>query len=129
MGLACLNPREAYRRVDFDALVSSASPEQLVSLCLAQFVAALGSALAAHERADNAAKSQALTRALSALTALQMGISSQAGVGRALAHLYEAARRTLLDNVVKFDPRAVAIVRDDFRDIASALAAAKAVAI
>ena len=127
--LAQQDPREAYRRVDFDARVSSASPEQLVSLCLAQFGAALGSALAAHERADNAAKSQALTRALSALTALQMGISSQAGVGQALAHLYEAARRNVLDNVVKFDFRAMAVVRDDFRDIASALAAAKAVVI
>ena len=125
--LACQNPREAYRRVDFDALVSSASPDQLVSLCFAQFVAALGSALAAHERADNAGKSQALTRALSALTALQMGISSQTGVGQALAHFYEAARRTLLDNVVKFDPRAIAQARNDFLDIASALNAAKIV--
>ena len=121
------DPREAYRRVDFDARIFSASPEQLVALCLAQLVAALDGALGAHARADNAAKSQALTRALSALTALQLGVSSQAGVGRALAHLYEAARRTILDNVVKFDPAAVSTVRDDFRDIAAALATAKMV--
>lgn len=118
------DPREAYRRVDFDARISSASPGQLVSLCLAQFVVALDRALGAHDRADNAAKSQALTRALSALTALQLGVSSQAGVGQALTHLYEAARRTLLDNVVKFDCSAMAKIRDDFREIASALAAA-----
>ena len=126
--LTLQDPREAYRRVDFDARISSAGPEQLVALCLAQLVTALGSALGAHQRVDNAAKSQALTRALSALTALQLGISSQAGVGRALAHLYEAARRAILDNVVKFDPPAVSTVRDDFRDIAAALATAKKVA-
>jgi flagellin-specific chaperone FliS len=119
--LAQQDPREAYRRVDFDARVSSANPAQLVSLCLAEFVDALGSALAAHERVDNAGKSRALTRSLSALTALQLGISSQASVGQALAHLYEAARRTVLDNVVEFDPLAVRVVRDDFCDIASAL--------
>lgn len=123
--LAQQDPREAYRRVDFDARVASANPAQLVALCLTQFVDALGSALAAHDRADNAGKSRALTRSLSALTALQLGISSQAGVGQALAHLYEAARRSVLDNVVEFDRLAVGLVRDDFRDVASALSSSK----
>lgn len=122
--LARHDPRDAYRRIDFDAAVASASARQLVSLCYEQLVAALGSALAAHERGDNRLKSEALTRALSALTALNLGISSTIGVAQALSHFYEAARRTLLENVVKFEPAAVARVRNDFLDVASALATA-----
>jgi flagellar protein FliS len=122
--LAHYDPREAYRRVGFDAVVSSAGPEQLVSLCFDQLIEALGSALSAHDRADNSRKSQALTRALSALTALQMGVSSEVGVGVALSHLYEASRRSLLNNVISFDAEAIAAMRQDFHDIARAISAA-----
>ena len=119
--LALKNPSEAYRRVDFDARVSGAKPEQLVALCYEQLIGALGSALFAHERADNRAKSEALTRALSALTALLMGVSGDNGTARALTHLYEAARRRLLDSVVTFKPEAITELRNDFREIAAAL--------
>jgi len=119
--LAQRNPQEAYRRVDFDARVSVADPKQLVTLCYEQFIAALGSALIAHERADNQLKSQAMTRALSALMALQMGVSETEGVAKALVQLYGAARRSLLDNVLHFDPRVVATIRQDFMDIARAM--------
>jgi NAD(P) transhydrogenase len=43
----------------------------------------------------------------------------------ALGHFYEAARRTLLDNVIRFDLAAVSRVRDDFREVAIALANAR----
>lgn len=92
-----------------------------MTLCFEQFHAALGSALWAHQRSDNALKSQSLTRALSALTALQLGVDAQAPLGPELLRLYQAARASLLDCVLKFDPRAVARVRSDFADIAGAL--------
>lgn len=120
--LALKNPSEAYRRVDFDARVTGAKPEQLVALCYEQLIAALGSALFAHERADNRAKSEALTRAVSALTALLMGVSGEGATARALTHLYEAARRRLLDSVVVFKPEAVKELRNDFREISAAMA-------
>ena len=119
--LALKNPSEAYRRVDFDARVTGAKPEQLVALCYEQLIAALGSALFAHERADNRAKSEALTRAVSALTALLMGVSGEGATARALTHLYEAARRRLLDSVVVFKPEAVKELRNDFREISAAM--------
>lgn len=115
------NPGEAYRRVDFDARVSVADPRQLVSLCYEQFIGALGSALVAHERHDNRLKSQAMTRALSALTALQMGVSGSEGVAQALVQLYGAARHSLLDNALNFDPKVVGTIRQDFIDIARAM--------
>jgi flagellar protein FliS len=117
------DPREAYRRVDFDAAITSANPQQLVAVCYDLLIAALGSALVAHQRSDTMLKSQSLTRAMSALTALRMGISDRSGVAQALAHFYEAARRTVLGSVVEFDERALAALRNDFIDIKSACAA------
>lgn len=119
--LALRSPQEAYRRVDFDARVEGAHPEQLVSLCYEQLISAVGSAIFAQERGDNALKSRSLTRALSAVTALQLGIEGDAGVAQALRHFYEAARRALLDSAIRFDADRLSILRRDFIDIAAAL--------
>lgn len=119
--LTLKDPGEAYRKVDFDARVAGAGPGELVVLCLEQFTAALGSALFAAERADNRLKSQSLTRALSALTALELGITANQPLAPALGQLYVAARRALLDSVVRFDPATIRTVRKDFSEIAEAL--------
>lgn len=119
--LAQRNPQEAYRRVDFDARVSASDPQQLVTLCYEQFISALGSALIAHERSDNRLKSQAMTRAMSALTALQLGVSGEEGIALALIQIYAAARRAVLDSALNFDPKAIATIRQDFIDIARAM--------
>jgi flagellar protein FliS len=120
--LAQRNPSEAYRRVDFDARIAGAKPAELVVLCLEQFISATGSAVIAHERKNNELKSQAMTRAMSALTALQMGIDGNFGIAASLGQFYGAARKTLLDSVLKFDARAVKELRQDFMDVAQALA-------
>lgn len=122
--LAQRNPQEAYRRVDFDARIAAAKPGELVVLCLEQFVTATGSALIAHDRKNNELKSKSMTRALSSLTALQMGIDGDGGMAGPLSQFYGAARQTLLDNVLRFDPAAVKVVRDDFLDIYQAFASA-----
>lgn len=121
--LAHRSPQEAYRRVDFDARIAGAKPAELVVLCLEQFISATGSALIAYERQDNALKSQAMTRAMASLTALQMGIDGTVGIAAALGQFYGAARRTLLDSVVRFNAPAIKAMRQDFVDVAEALAA------
>lgn len=120
------NPHEAYRRVDFDARVAGAKPHELVLLCFEEFVVSLGAAILAHERADNQFKSKSLTRALSALTALQLGVDAASDMAGPLSQLYEAARRSLLDNVLKFDPAAVGVIRQDFIEISRAMSAQRA---
>lgn len=120
--LAQRNPSEVYRRIDFDARIAAAKPGELVVLCLEQFVTAAGSALVAHERSNNELKSQSMTRALSSLTALQMGIDSNGGMAGPLSQFYGAARQTLLDSVLNFDPVAIKTVRDDFVDVYQAFA-------
>lgn len=119
----CRDPGEAYRRVDFEARVHGANPRQLVDLCLEQLAGSLGRAIYAAETGDNAAKSAALTRALSALTALQMGVDGSNPAGAALIQLYEAARRSVLDSALRFDGVRLATIRDDFLEIRQAMLA------
>jgi flagellar protein FliS len=115
------SPQEAYRRVDFDARVSGAGPAELVHLCYEHLVSALGTAVHADRRGDNCLKSRSMTRALTAITALQMGLAGGEGVAGALSQLYEAARRTVLDSALQFDCERITILREDFVEIGRAL--------
>lgn len=119
--LAERNPQAVYRRIEFDARVQSADPAQLVNLCYEQVIAAIGSALFASEKGDNRMKSEALTRGVSALTALHMGVSGEGGVADALRQLYTAARKSLLDCVLHFDADVLIRIRQDFIDISAAM--------
>ncbi len=121
--LAQRSPEQAYRSVDFDARVSGSDPYQLVALCYEQLLAALDSALHAHDTGRNEIKSKALTKALASVTALQLGVDGEGGVAAALHHFYEAARRVLLDNVIQFDAVRLAEVRSDFAELAAAMRA------
>lgn len=116
-----LSPVEAYRRVDFDARVNGAGPVELVHVCYEHLVAALGTAIHAHRRGDNGLKSRSLTRALTAITALQLGVTGDSGVARALNQLYDAARRTVLDSATAFDADGLETLRSDFAEIGQAL--------
>lgn len=122
--LARHTPQDAYRRVDFDARVHGSDPAELVGLCYEHLIGSLGSALYAHERGDNATKSQALTRAMAALTALQLGVAGEAGVALVLRQFYQAARGALLDSVLAFKPARIAEIRQDFVEIAAAVTGA-----
>ena len=119
--LAIRSPHEAYRRVDFDARVEGADPRHLVGMCYEQLISSLGSAIFAQERSDNSLKSQALTRALAAITALQLGVSGDDTTAKALHHLYEAARRAILDSALQFDSEILGTIRKDFIDISRAM--------
>lgn len=121
--LAHRSPQETYRRIDFDARVQGAGAPELVALCYEQLVSAIGSAIFANEREDNALKSQSLTRALSAVTALQLGVRGDSGVAGALRTFYEGARRALLESATAFDAERLAVLRRDVADIAEAVAA------
>ena len=115
------SPHEAYRRVDFDARVQGANPDELVRLCYEQLTGALGTAIYAHERNDNRLKSQSLTRSLAAITALQLGVDNTNEMSAALNQFYQATRHAILDSALDFDPRTMSTVRQDFIDIAQAM--------
>jgi len=115
------DPSEAYRRVDFDARVSGATPKQLVELCFEQLAGSIDRAIFAAGRGDNAMKSAALTRAVAALTALQMGVDTEVPTGSALMQLYQSARRAVLDCAVRFDAAVLEAIRRDFGEIRDAM--------
>lgn len=119
--LAIRSPHEAYRRVDFDARVEGADPRHLVGLCYEQLISSLGSAIFAQQRNDNCLKSQAITRALAAITALQLGVTGGDATAEALRHLYEATRRAILDSAIKFDAEILGTIRQDFIEISRAM--------
>lgn len=121
--LVLTDPHEAYRRSQFDARVQGSDTAALVQLCLEQAIAGLGGALLAHERAEPAARSKALTRALTAITALEMGVDRSAPLADALLQIYGSARQAVLGSVTNFDPSALDAVRRDFSDIAGGLRA------
>jgi flagellin-specific chaperone FliS len=118
---ALRSPHEAYRRVEFDARVVGADPRQLVLVCYDQLTGALGRALHGARSGDNRLKSEALTRALAAIAALQMGIDPSAPIASVLTQFYGSARRALLDCVLNFDPLVVEQLKQDFSEIRNTL--------
>lgn len=118
------SPREAYRRIDFDAQITGASPMQLVVLCYEQLGSALGTAIHAEQAVDSARKSAALARALSAIAALAMGLDRDQPISDAITTMLEAARQTVLGSVLRFDQKALADLKTDVLDIANAFQAA-----
>lgn len=121
---ALRSPHEAYRRVEFDARVSGADQAGLVLVCFDQFGQSLAAALGGDIAGDSQRRSAGLTGALAAITALQLGIEGAEGIAASLAQFYDAARHTLLGNVLEFDSKVIAVLRDDFAEVARALAAA-----
>ena len=69
---------------------------------------------------DRQARSRAITRCVTALTALELGIDRNAEMGATLAQFYGSAKSTLLDSIRQTDARAIAGLKTDFGEIAGA---------
>jgi len=119
------NPADTYRSVDFDARVSGATPADLTDLCFEQLIVSLGRALHAHKANDPATRSNALSRSVSCLLALEMGIAGQDGIAATLRDLYARARASVLASVLEWDEPTLARIREDFAEIRDALRASR----
>ena len=118
--LATTDPREAYRRSAFDARVQSGDAGALVTLCLEQAIDHLGVALSANERQLPTLRSKSLTKAMTAITALEMGVDSTAPLADALFQFYRSARQTVLDSVIMTDSARIAELRTDLSEVLTA---------
>lgn len=121
--LAKCDPREAYQRVEFDARVKGAASSELVHVCFDQLILALSTAILAEERKDAQLKSRSLTRALTSIMALQLGIDHNQEMADVLTQFYGSARKTILASSIDFDAAKLRLIRDDFWDIRDALLA------
>jgi flagellar protein FliS len=118
--LACNDPYDAYQRVEFDAWVRGASPQELVQICFDQLIIALTTATLANERGDARLKSRAMTRAVTALIALEMGIDRRHEMADVLSEFYGAARKSILASSVNFDREVLSNICDDFSELREA---------
>ena len=119
--LARRDPYNAYQRVEFDARVQGASSSELVHICYDQLVLALSTALLAQDRRDFQLRSQSLTRALTALMALQLGIDQGHAMAGALTDFYSGARKSILASSLEFDADCLREMCADFREVRAAL--------
>lgn len=119
------DPREAYRRVDIDARVMAASPDELVVVCMDEVVHALGSAMLADARGDNTLKSRSLTRAISALFALEIGVSTDNPLAGMLLQMFRSARQAVITSATAFMAPRIAAIRTDFDEMAQAFRTAR----
>ena len=117
------NPQDAYRKVQVDARILGSGNKDLVAICFEQVVNEVARAIRAHEAGDATNRSEGLTRANAAITALEMGLDRTNPLAGALEHLYGAARETILKCVVHFNTEALREMRQDFAEIGAALTA------
>lgn len=122
--LLCRSPAEAYAKVDFDARVAGAGTRELVLVCYERLVGEIDRACMADVASDNAAKSEAITKALAALTALELGVDPDSPMAPVLLQLYRPARQALVDAVLAFDHALLRRIRNDLDDIRRAFVAA-----
>ncbi|EDL49946.1 flagellar protein FliS [Erythrobacter sp. SD-21] len=118
--LSRAKPRDAYRQASFDARLLGSSRDELVLFCLEDFIDNLGQLELADRRFDHAARSRAITRCVTALTALELGIDRSAEMGATLAQFYGSAKNTLLNSIRQTDQGSVDSMKADFGDIANA---------
>ena len=115
--LAASNPGLAYRHSSFDARLFAATPGDLVLICLDDFLANLVRFEQADLRDDREARSGALTRCITSLTALEMGVNRSAALGQSLLQIYAAAKSALLGMVVTVEVGTLRRIKTDFAEI------------
>ena len=119
--LAANQPRDAYRQSNFDARIKGGSPEDIVVYCLDELALTLGMLRQADMRGNRGGRSEAITRGIAILTALEMGVDRETELASSLLHFYEGARRLLLASVAQTDSDAVDTLRADVTEIRDAL--------
>jgi len=123
--LARAQPRDAYRDSHFDARLMASGRDDLVLICLEDLIENLGVLEIAEQRNDRAARSRTLTRCVTALTALEIGIDREADLATSLLQFYGAAKSLLLDSIRFVDLQKIVQLREDMAEIAAAFKAAK----
>lgn len=121
--LARAKPYEAYRESHFDARLMASGRDDLVLICMDDLIENLGVLQIVESRNDRAARSRALTRCVTALTALELGVDREAELAESLLQFYGAAKGLLLDSIRECEIEKIAQLRSDMQEIAAAFRA------
>lgn len=122
--LTARTPGLAYRRGSFEARLLAATPQDMVIMCLDDLLANLVRFEQADLRDHREARSAALTRCITSLTALEMGVDRSAPLGESLLQFYAAAKSELLGMVVTVKVGRLRAIKADFEEIGSSFRAA-----
>ena len=122
--LAARDPCLAYRHSSFDARLLAAPPQDMVIMCLDDFLANLVRFEQADLRDDREARSVALTRCITGLMALEMGVDRSATLGQTLLQFYAAAKCALLGMMVKIEVGLLRAIKSDFEEVRGSFRAA-----
>lgn len=122
--LALNEPRAAYQQSNFDARVKGGTSQDIVVYCLDELALTLGMLRQADMRGNRAGRSDAITRGIAILTALEMGVDRDTELAGSLLHFYEGARHLLLASAANTDVAAIEQLRADVIEIRDALRSA-----
>ena len=123
--LATTEPRAAYQQSNFDARVRGGTSQDIVIYCLDELSLTLGQLRQADMRGNRAGRSEAITRGIAILTALEMGVDRDTELAGSLLDFYEGSRRLLLASVANTRAEDIETLRADVIDIMNALKAAR----
>ena len=123
--LALNEPRAAYQQSNFDARVQGGTSQDIVVYCLDELALTLGMLRQADMRGNRAGRSQAITRGIAILTALEMGVDRESDLANSLLDFYEGSRRLLLGSISQTQVEAIQALRGDVLDIKAALQAVR----
>ncbi|NCP19796.1 MAG: flagellin [Erythrobacter sp.] len=123
--LALNEPRAAYQQSNFDARVQGGTSQDIVVYCLDELALTLGMLRQADMRGNRAGRSEAITRGIAILTALEMGVDRESDLASSLLDFYEGSRRLLLGSISQTQVAAIEALRTDVMDIKAALQAVR----
>lgn len=115
------DPAAAYKRVDFEALVSASDADGLVRVCFDDVGAALDRALWADRNQRMDIRRSALQRAQMGLLTLLSGLDMGQPVSRSLDVFYRSMLARVTNGQKHFDRTAIEMTRDDLADIAKSI--------
>lgn len=123
--LALNEPRAAYQQSNFDARVKGGTSQDIVVFCLDELALTIGMLRQADVRGNRAGRSEAITRGIAILTALEMGVDRDTELAASLLHFYEGSRRLLLGSISTTQVEAIETLRADVMEIRDALKLAR----
>lgn len=115
------DPAAAYKRVDFEALVSGSDTDGLVRMCFTDAEAALNRALWADMNGRVDVRRKALERAQLGLITLLSGLDMAQPVSKSLDVFYRSLLARVTNAQMHFNRTAIEMTRDDLTDIATSL--------
>ncbi|MCJ7420352.1 flagellar export chaperone FliS [Sphingomicrobium astaxanthinifaciens] len=111
----------AYNQVSIEARILGCDGEKLVRFCFEELDRSLGQLIAAKQRNRPAIASEALSKALAALSALETGIDRSSPLAPALSSFYLGVRTELARQAWSRHGSKIEELRRDVADVASAM--------